>query len=161
MYLSLAAIGGLYVGVSVLASLTWARETVPDGPRAGEVSTQHVLACQADANRLLDELGRSASELVDIRDSADGSVSSRWAQFTTGWKREMQAVDERCGFSELQGSGLGVHYDRIARVYEQIPETFLRYDNLVRRFDNQQADELLSMRRALEKSKKALERRTE
>ncbi len=161
IYLSAAALGGLYVAASVVSSLWLKHPSGPAGIEARASASVDVLGCHDQVVDLLDVLGETTAELVGKRTEAQGAVSTQWATFTAHWQERVRAVDRQCRFTELTDSGAGVHYDRIAHVYERLPSAFLRYDNLVRRYDNQQTSELISMRRALEKSRKALERRSE
>ena len=51
---------------------------------------------------------------------------------------------------------MGDAYDRMARVHEALPTMRLKYQSLLVRFDDEQADELARMRRDLSSSEKLL-----
>ena len=119
------------------------------------------MTCNRDVSRLLDGLGVTAGSLIAVPAGSEpvAPVSTRWAQFSRQWRRDWAQVDARCKFSEQSDARLGFGYDRMAQVHENLMATHLRYDELVRRFDNEQVDELIGMRRALEKAQASLERR--
>jgi hypothetical protein len=160
VYLSAAVLGGLLVTVSVIVEL-WFPPRLPSPTRSGPPAPEELLRCNRDLARLLDQLGQAAGSLIAVPATAEPAapVSTRWAQFSRNWRKDWDQVDARCQFSEGAGSSAGVGFDRMARVHDSLRETHLRYDALVRRFDNEQVDDLIGMRRALEKSRKSLERR--
>ena len=158
VYLGAAVLGGVLMTASVVAEL-WLTPGLPHPTRSGPSTAQELLSCNRDVSRLLDELGTAAGSLIAVPPNSPAApVSTRWAQFSRQWQRDWSRVGARCRFGE-GGAGIGVGYDRMARVHDNLGATHLRYDELVRRFDNEQVDELIGMRRALAKSKKALERR--
>lgn len=161
VYLSAAVIGGALVAVSVIVEL-WFPTRPAHESRAAQPSVAEQMECNREVSRLLDALGGSAAVLFAVPTEAQlpAPVSRRWTQFSRQWRRDWESVGQRCQFDELQDQRMGVGYDRMARVHDDLRAAYLRYNDLVRRFDNEQVDQLVSMRRALEKSKLALERRT-
>ncbi|MBT8493828.1 MAG: hypothetical protein KJO07_12265 [Deltaproteobacteria bacterium] len=159
VYLSAAVVGGLLVTASVVAEL-WLTPALPTPTRSAPPTANQLLSCNRDVSRLLDQLGDAAGGLIAVPASTQPAqpVATRWAQFTRQWRRDWAQVGARCRFGE-GGSGMGVGHDRMARVHDNIQAVQLRYDELVRRFDNEQVDDLIGMRRALAKSRKSLERR--
>jgi hypothetical protein len=68
-------------------------------------------------------------------------------------------VGERCRFAELRGSGLGVAYDRMAYVHDDLGDLQRAYGVLLDRFIRKQASTVDRMRRDLELSKSLLDKR--
>jgi len=158
--LSAAVVGAVVVTASVIAGLWFPTRARAAAAVSNQPSSEELLRCNRDVSELLEDLAANAARLVTAPDDpgSPATVSTRWTQFSRQWQERWHDVDARCRFSELAGTRLGVGYDRMARVHDTLQETHLRYDSLIRRFDNEQADELSSMRRALTKSRGALSR---
>jgi len=88
-----------------------------------------------------------------------GRLASEWKRFSNEWRDQWDVVDARCRFTELAETTMGAAYDRMAHVHEALPAMRLRYNGLLAQFDNEQADELFEMRRALEESRKSILRK--
>jgi len=158
--LSAAIVGGTVVTASVIAGLWFPARNRPAVAVSDRPSPEELLRCNRDVSELLEDLATNAARLVTApkENGSPATVSTRWTQFSRQWQERWREVDGHCRFSELAGTRLGVGYDRMARVHEGLQETHLRYDSLIRRFDNEQADELTSMRQALAKSRASLSR---
>tara|TARA_R110002096_G_scaffold77896_1_gene183125 strand:+ start:21676 stop:22254 length:579 start_codon:yes stop_codon:yes gene_type:complete len=95
------------------------------------------------------------------KSSRRGDLASDWKRFSNQWRDEWDVVNARCRFSELAETTMGAAYDRMAHVHEALPAMRLRYNSLLAEFDNEQADELFEMRRALDESRESIQRRIE
>jgi hypothetical protein len=93
--------------------------------------------------------------------SRRGDLASDWKRFSNQWRDHWDVVDARCRFSELAETTMGAAYDRMAHVHEALPAMRLRYNSLLAEFDNEQADELFEMRRALDESRESIQQRIE
>ncbi len=93
--------------------------------------------------------------------SRRGALASDWKRFSNEWRDQWDVVNARCRFSELAETTMGAAYDRMAHVHEALPAMRLRYNSLLAEFDNEQADELFEMRRALEESRASIQRQIE
>ena len=88
-----------------------------------------------------------------------GALASEWKRFSNEWRDQWDVVDARCRFSELAETTMGAAYDRMAHVHEALPAMRLRYNSLLAAYDNEQADELFEMRRALDESRASIQMR--
>ena len=167
VYLALAAIATLYITASVVKALWFS------GPRAALVEarlqtpkpdSKALLRCNDDVDALLQKLGTTSGQLIaepTRNPLPKGSVlAARWDAFSRDWLNRWELTDLRCRFSELEGMRLGVAYDRMARVHGDLLAMRLRYESLIRHFDDEQADELADMRRALDASRITLAKQT-
>ena len=113
----------------------------------------------AKTNMLLTQpvAGEAASDRR--KSSRRGDLASDWKRFSNEWRDQWDVVDARCRFSELAETKMGAAYDRMAHVHEALPAMRLRYNSLLAEFDNEQADELFEMRRALEQSRVSIQQR--
>ena len=126
-----------------------------DGPvlSAENPTPDDLLACNHRVQQLFSQLGDTVSELMSSPARVgDRKIYSEWEGFGRRWTREWHKVNQRCRFEELSGSGMSVAYDRMARVHADLRAMRLKYQSLLVRFDEEQADELRRMKRALDKS---------
>jgi hypothetical protein len=108
----------------------------------------------------LSDLGDTAGELLGVPGRTGlQEVGSRWERFSTAWSRRWSATDDRCRFSELKDGNLGIAYDRMAQVHEDLDAMRLKYQALLDHFEEEQGPELSAMRQALDKSHKVLQKR--
>ncbi len=123
-------------------------------------SADQLLSCNRGVQQLLDRLGSTAGDLLRVP-AASGrtEVGSRWQGFTATWQRDWYELDTRCRFSELKDGKLGVAFDRMAQVHEDLDAMRLKYQGMLIRFEEEQAPELGAMRQALNKSHRALQKR--
>jgi hypothetical protein len=150
--------------VSVFRDLLFARPTA-ELP-AARVTPDHrdpseLLSCLFQVRSLFWDLGTKTCELLGIppHEGTRGELSSRWEDFSNRWLREWEVVGARCAFHELSETQMGVAYGRISGVHKSLPITRLKYENLLVRFEEEQAAELAQMRRALDLSETALRKR--
>ncbi|MCP4446215.1 MAG: hypothetical protein GY811_12855 [Myxococcales bacterium] len=113
----------------------------------------------AKTNMLLAQpiAGEAANE--QRKSTRRGALASNWKRFSNEWRDQWDVVDARCRFSELAETTMGAAYDRMAHVHEALPAMRLRYNSLLADFDNEQADELFEMRRALDESRESIRQR--
>lgn len=117
------------------------------------LSPDELVACNRSVRDLLggfvDETARleQASLLRAARD-----LGADWDAFAARWQAEWEATGARCGFGELEGTGLGAGYDRMARVYHNLPTTRLKFRELVSHFARDVGVDVAEMRDALDKS---------
>jgi hypothetical protein len=99
---------------------------------------------------LVDETTRlERSTLVSgVRD-----LSSEWDGFALRWQSDWEQVGARCGFGELEGTGLGASYDRMAWVHRNLPTTKLKLHELVAHFARDVGVDVTELRDALDKSR--------
>ncbi len=126
-----------------------------DGPvlSAEKPAPADLLTCNHRVQQLFDELGDTVTGLMSSPARNDNrKIYSEWEGFGRRWTQEWHKVNQRCRFEELTGSGMSVAYDRMARVHADLRAMRLKYQSLLVRFDEEQADELRRMKRALDKS---------
>lgn len=162
IYLGTAAFGFVLLTASVLKELFFRRPAIELPQSALSVDDpdpEVLLDCHHRVLGLLDQLGNKTCELVSsAAPSGDRSeVSARWEEFSRAWRDEWDVVNARCRFSELADTRMGVAFDRLAKVHEDLRPMWLKYQSLLVRFDDEQAAELARMRRALDLSRTAFE----
>lgn len=119
-----------------------------------------LLECHDRVLGLLIKLSDTTNELLSRPPQGDrGSLASDWEDFTRAWNDEWDTINARCRFSELADRNVGVAYDRLAKVHAELPTIKLKYQSLLIRFEDEQAAELARMRRALDRSRAALQER--
>jgi hypothetical protein len=126
-----------------------------DGPvlSADNPAPTDLLACNHRVQQLFSDLGDTVTEIMSSPSRNDNrKIYSAWEGFGRRWTQEWHKVNQRCRFEELTGSGMSVAYDRMARVHADLRAMRLKYQSLLVRFDEEQADELRRMKRALDKS---------
>jgi hypothetical protein len=160
-YVAVAGLGGVLLTASVAQALFWHRPAVDlTGPKlsAENPNPKELIGCNRDVADLLAALGATTTALM-----ADPSpdMHRRWEEFSRQWRKHYDEVDERCRFSELANTNMGTAYDRMAGVHGDLPAMRLKYQGLLVRFDEEQADEIDRMRRALDLSLAALEERAQ
>ncbi len=90
------------------------------------------------------------------KSDARRALASDWKRFSNDWQDQWDIIDARCRFSDLAETNMGAAYDRMAHVHQALPAMRLRYNSLLAEFDNEQADELFEMRRALDESRESI-----
>ncbi len=160
IYLATIALGFGLLAVSVVKQLLFRRPAVQlEGPAlsAENPDPRDMLRCNDDVHDLYEDLPRFTAQL--LRSPTRGKqvqVGAEWENFSRKWLYRWDEVNARCRFSELRDSDMGLAYDRMANVHGDLPALRLKYQSLVVRFDDEQAAELARMRRALDKSREAL-----
>jgi hypothetical protein len=143
------ALFAILVSASIVIELFATRAgAAPARPGAAEQ-----LACNEAVRELLDRLVREAARMEMV--PLDGKVedlAKAWDGFSVAWDDDWRAAERRCGFDELAESGLGVAFDRVARVHGSLPATKLKYAEQMARFTQDLAAEVAEMRSALDKS---------
>ncbi len=174
IYVMAAAMAFLLLTASVVKHLffrtpaVWLPQSsiVTDNP-----DPRDLLECNTLVLEQLTNLSTKTNTLLSqpvLGEAADGRTSSRrgalasdWKRFSNQWRDHWDVVDARCRFSELAETTMGAAYDRMAHVHEALPAMRLRYNSLLAEFDNEQADELFEMRRALDESRASIQRQIE
>lgn len=161
LYLGTAAFGFVLLTASVVKELFFRRPAIELPQSALSVDDPDpgvLLDCHHRVLGLLNRLGTETCELLTAEPSGDRSeLSGRWEDFSRTWRDEWDVVNARCRFSELADTRMGVAYDRLAQVHEDLRPMWLKYQSLFVQFDNEQAAELARMRRALDLSRTAFE----
>ncbi len=159
VYLTTVAGGFVLLAASVAVQLFLPPVVPLEGPRLSAENRDPalMLACNHQVQELYDQLGTETSQLLDApRRGDDRNLGAAWESFGRRWLRAWHVVNAQCGFEDLVGT-MGEPYDRMARVHGDLREMRLKYQSLLVRFDEDQADELRRMKRALERSRTELE----
>ena len=159
LYLVVIGLGGVLLTASVAKVLLFRSPTVElTGPRisAENPNPEELMKCNRDVAALLGALG---SETAALMAQPTAEIDRHWEEFSRNWRKTYDEVNARCRFQELANTNLGTAYDRMAGVHAELPAMRLKYQDLLVRFDEEQADELGRMQRALENSLAALEER--
>lgn len=160
IYLTTIAGGFALLAVSVAVELFMRPHVELDGPvlSAQNPDPAMLLACNQSVQKLYDDLGNETTRLLEAPRRTDADDLGRaWERFGRDWIREWHRVDAMCRFEDLSGS-MGEPYDRMAQVHGDLRAMRLKYQSLLVHFDDEQADELREMRRALARSRNALEK---
>lgn len=157
IYLSVGALGSLLVLSSIVVDLFF-----HGGSASPEPAPADLLACNREVRALLTDLAVTSAEIQKSAATADlqeQDLGGRWEEFSRTWQRQWSTVNDRCQFDELADTGLGPAFDRMAWVHRRLPGLRLEYREHMKRFTENQADELAEMREALDKSLELLEQR--
>jgi hypothetical protein len=162
VYLTLAACVAVLLAASVVKELFFrragteaARAVPPPRPAVAEL-----LECHRMVLDLFDDLGRETGELLasPLKTEVEhGELASRWEVVSRAWRDAWDVAEARCRFSELAEAEMGVPFERLAKVHGDLPAMRLKYQALLVRFDDDQADELARMRHDLDLSRHELE----
>jgi hypothetical protein len=110
-------------------------------------------ACNRSVRDLLGGFVDEAARLEGATMSRTATdLGADWDAFAARWETDWEATGGRCGFGELEGSGLGAGYDRMAWVYRNLPTTRLKFRELVSHFARDVGVDVAEMRDALDKS---------
>jgi hypothetical protein len=165
IYVGLAGAILVLLTASVIKELlfhTPAVELPASSISADNTDPRDLLECNDLVLEQLTNLSETTNQLLAAPLQADRrSIASSWKNFSTQWRDQWDVIDARCRFSELAGTNMGVAYDRMAQVHEELPAMRLKFQGLIASFDEEQADELSEMRRALDRSRKAITRSIE
>lgn len=160
VYLVVAAVGFALIAGSVFKELLFRRPAARavQAISAEDPSPRELLECHRKVLDLLTELGHETCELLALPPSGSRSeLPARWEEFSRAWHGKWDDANSRCRFSELADTNLGVAYDRLAQVHGDLQIMRHKYKDLVVRFDEEQAAELVRMRRALDLSRATFE----
>ena len=159
VYFGVLALGSALLIASIVTNLFFHGHR-PDRA-APEPTATDLLSCNHDVEMLLEDLGRSSTELQAQAVQGEAhDLGARWEEFARQkWQPRWEEVLRRCKFDELAETGLGPAYDRMAAVHRELPGMMLRYREMMKRFTNDQARDLEAMRTALDKSRRLLEER--
>ena len=161
LYLIVVGCGGLLLSASVLTTLFLRSPKVElTGPKisADNPNPEDLLTCNRDVALLLGELGAKTAEFMG---EPTARIDRHWTDFSRQWRQHYDEVNARCRFSELAKTNMGTAYDRMASVHGDLPAMRLKFQSLLVRFDEEQADELGRMTRALDLSYAALQKRAQ
>jgi hypothetical protein len=145
------AFGAVLLVVSVVVDLFFHRRL----SAAPVLSPTELVTCNADVRGLLDALVR---ETARLETQAEHDVGAEWDSFASGWQRDWEQTAARCGFGELEGTGKGKAYDRMAWVHRNLPTTKLKVRDLLAHFSRDLGVDIAEMRDALDKSRTELDR---
>lgn len=150
-------VGTLSAGLlisSVVADLFLRRNRQAPTP-----SPAGLLQCNARVEALLVHLGTTAADLMKgAVTENEKDLGARWEEFAKEWQRRWNTVNDECLFDERADTGLGPGYDRMAWVHRNLRTMLLKYRELMKRFTDNQADEIAEMRHALERSRALLDK---
>jgi hypothetical protein len=124
--------------------------------RADDVDA--LLACQADVESLFDDVNRKLFDLQALGARYDIELAVQWEAFSKRWKLRWLETGARCRFGELQNHGLGVAYDRLAAVYDELEKVQRAYAVLLYHYIDHHAPRVDDIRHTLETSRKTFER---
>lgn len=143
----------LLISASIVLDLFAHRPLIP----ARSLGPDEILACNRAVRALLDRLvdetaGLERSTLTgEARD-----LGAEWDAFAVKWQTDWEDTGARCGFGELEGTGLGAAYDRMAWVHRNLPTARLKFRELVAHFSRDVGVDVREMRDALDKSRAGL-----
>src|SRR5262245_23456460 len=121
-----------------------------------------LLGCNGAVRELLDGLvGETARIQAAPKTTDERNLGAEWDAFAGRWQASWEAAGARCGFGDLEGTGLGAAYDRMAWVHRNLPTAKLKLRELVAHFAGGVGLDLAEMRTALDKSRDDLARRAE
>jgi hypothetical protein len=171
LYRQVLTAGYLSVALAVAALLTasivkelFFRPSASAGAAEGATrpDPQELLSCHEMTLDLLTSLGAETCALLGLPPQGERTeVASRWEDFTRTWRSKWEGAGSRCRFKELSGTEMGVAFDRLAGVHGDLPSMRLKYKSLLDRFEEEQAAELVRMRRALDLSRRDLAEQVE
>jgi len=151
-------------GIIAGVGFAWITATVLWGAFRPEANRTHAAPdkletpaeCQKRVERLFQDLGLETSELLlGPQKGTKPNTSSEWEAFSTTWLEQWITARVRCGFGENPRERQAT-LSKMAVVHEDLPAMRRKYQNLLVRFEEQQAAELARMRDALERSSKSL-----
>jgi len=152
-YMGVLALGGLFLTASVVNELFFAHKEGSPPP-----SPADLVVCEKKVRQLLDDLVATASRLQSSA-LEEKNVGGQWSAFEGRWQQQWSQANDQCQFTQLEETGLGADYDRVAAVHRGLPTMVLKYRELMHHFTDEQASELAEMRHALDTSRKRLQKR--
>jgi len=165
VYITTIALGFILLAASIVKQLYFRSPDVKlRGNRlsAANPDPAELLRCNEDVRRLYTELTAEMTKLLGAPAAGRGtSLDRAWRTFTKRWLYDWDEVNLRCRFSELVGSKMGRAYNRTAVVHGDLPTMRLKYQSLLKTFDEEQARQLAAMRDQLDQSHRAFEKLVE
>jgi hypothetical protein len=160
-YLAIVGLGALWLAASVAYALVLYRPHVAlRGPvlSAKNPNPAELRRCLDDTRELLAALDHKMTALLSapLLGHSPKQVDAQWEHFSVEWRASWDEVDLRCRFGELFETRMGTAYDRMARVHGDLPAMRLKYQSLLVRFGDEQAEQLAEMVAELDKSHRAL-----
>jgi hypothetical protein len=138
----------ILISASIVVDLFFShRVTGARAPTAADL-----VACNGAVRALLDGLVRETAMLETEALAGDHDTGAEWDAFSVSWQRDWEQTGARCGFGELEGTGKGAGYDRMAWVHRNLPTTRLKYRDLLAHFARDVGVDLAEMREALDRS---------
>jgi hypothetical protein len=120
-----------------------------------------LLGCNRAVHELLDELVGETARLVGAAPAdEERDLGAEWDAFAGQWQERWESTGARCGFGDLEGTGLGSGYDRMARVHRNLPTSKLKLREWMAHFSRDVGIDLAEMRTALAKSRAHLAKRS-
>ena len=107
------ALLGILLATSIVVDLFFSHRV----STAPVLSPSDLFACNGKVRGLLDALVRETATLETEALAGDHDVGAEWDAFAIGWQRDWEDTSRRCGFGELEGTGKGAAYDRMAWVH--------------------------------------------
>jgi hypothetical protein len=143
----------LLISASVVLDLFAHRRINP----ARNLGPEELLACNQAVRDLLNRLVDETASLERSTLAGEAhDLGAEWDAFATRWQTDWEDTGARCGFGELEGSGFGAAYDRMAWVHRNLPTTRLKFRELVAHFSRDVGVDVGEMRDALDKSRAGL-----
>jgi hypothetical protein len=159
LYVGTIAAGFALLAASVAKQLLWSPHVEFEGPRLEEDNPDPrlLLECNRHVQALYDQLDQETLDLLGSPPRGrDRDIRREWEAFGKDWIQQWHRVNAQCRFEELSDS-MGDAYERLAEVHGDLRAMRLKYQSILVRFDKEQADELLDMKRALDDSRRAFE----
>lgn len=146
--------------IASVAHSLFARPAVrPSATFSGRVDdVDALITCQADVESLFDDVNKKLFDLQALGARYDIERAQQWEAFSKRWKLRWREVGARCRFGELQNSGLGAAYDRLAAVYDELEEVQRAYALLLYHYIDHHASRVDDIRHTLETSRKTFEK---
>ncbi len=159
LYVGTIAAGFALLAASVARQLLWSPDVEIEGPVLEEDNPDPrlLLECNRRVRKLYDQLDQVTLELLGSPPRGETrDLRREWEAFGRDWIQEWHRVNAQCRFEDLADS-MGDAYERLAEVHGELRAMRLKYQSILVRFDKEQADELLDMKRALDDSRRAFE----
>lgn len=156
---ALVAVGGvLYLVLSIAVNVFFRPENLAKQPQiTGNAASQSdKIACQREVQALFDDLNSALSERQKDVGRTQEDVLTKWDTWKAAWHQRWAQTGYRCRFQELRGGPMGEPFSRLAELHEELEEIEQRFDALLLRFLRNEAQEVASMRSALQQNLAAM-----
>lgn len=160
LWIAYVAVGGLGATLLIASIVV---ELFGRSGQAPAPSPEDLLQCNDDVLHLLEDLANAPADIM--RQAAEGvpgsELGKRWEGFSHDWDRRWETVNTRCKFDELADTGLGPAFDRMAWAHRNLPRVKLKYRDQMKQFTDSEAETLVEMRGALDRSRQLLQEQAE
>ncbi len=156
---ALVAVGGvLYLVVSIAVNVFFRPETLAKQPQitGNPASATEKVACHREVQALFDDLNSALSERQKDVGRTHEDVLTKWDTWKASWHQRWAQTGYRCRFQELRGGAMGEQFSRLAELHEELEVIEQRFDALLLRFLRNEAQEVASMRSALQQNLAAM-----